>query len=535
MAKGEYILNVGDDNVVLTRIVDRRVVNAWLGSPDPAMAQEELGEALAEDPKGRISVIIDTLDQSFKEEEIPKVSVLDRRKVLARHINMAFPGANLRGARLVTETEKKTLIYEFASVPLDGRIPGWVDFVESLPNEKGGYYAIASENGDMLAGLLPKDLSVEEGKTHWRHMIGVNATGGLRQIIEKSGRLCLTRLTQAPPSETPPDEFADMIVRDFKATITYIRRLGYQVGDPLDLIVLTTQENKAVLENFTWDGARSVAVYTPYEAGALLGLGSIGREDQAFCDVLHAAWFASKRRPALPLTRSLAMGDAKDDLREIAYLIAPYAAGLAAVAVLGWAGWTGYQLYDFNTRNAVLQAQLAQATATVKHEQAQVAGLPYEVAKMHNILDVDASLDAGKVNMLPALQDIGQALQTDAVVVDFKFVNGADGIGQQNTGPGARAAAQKADYTVTVRLKLAEVITKADEAVATARRIETRLNSAFGNGYTVQMTVEPLATQSAPDSRGGLTTLVSTAGESQQAARSDEPFFTEFRITKVAR
>src|SRR5882762_9132862 len=106
MAKGEYVLDIGDDNVVLTRFVDKKVANAWLGSPDPAMAQEELGEALAEDPKGRISVLIDTLDQSYKEEEIPKVSILDRRKVLARHINMAFPGANMRGARIIKETDK---------------------------------------------------------------------------------------------------------------------------------------------------------------------------------------------------------------------------------------------------------------------------------------------------------------------------------------------------------------------------------------------------------------------------------------------
>ena len=66
MAKGEFVLNIGDDNVVLTRLVDGKVANAWLGSPDPAMAIEELGEALATDSKGRISVLVDTLDQSFK-------------------------------------------------------------------------------------------------------------------------------------------------------------------------------------------------------------------------------------------------------------------------------------------------------------------------------------------------------------------------------------------------------------------------------------------------------------------------------------
>src|SRR3954464_1186181 len=99
MAKSEFVLSIGDDNVVLTKLVDRKVDNAWLGSPDPAMAQEELGEALATDPKARLAGLIDTLDPSFKEEEMPRVGVLDRRKVVARHINMAFPGANLRGAR----------------------------------------------------------------------------------------------------------------------------------------------------------------------------------------------------------------------------------------------------------------------------------------------------------------------------------------------------------------------------------------------------------------------------------------------------
>ena len=303
MAKGHYILNVGDDNVVLVRLNDGKVANAWLGSPDPAMATEELGEALAEDPKAEISVLIDTLDQSFKEEELPRVNILDRRRVLARHINLAFPGQNLRGARLAAQTTKKTLIYDLASIPLEGRVLGWLDFVNSLPNPKNGSFALAAENVDIVGALVPKSAQPAEGEAQegnrWRHLIAINVTGGLRQIIEKNGRLCLTRLTQAPPAETPPAEFADMIARDFKATITYIRRLVYVVGDPLDLVVLTTPENKSVMEDMAWDGARSVSIYTPYEAGLMLDLGSLGREDQPYSDVLHAAWFASKPLPAM--------------------------------------------------------------------------------------------------------------------------------------------------------------------------------------------------------------------------------------------
>lgn len=532
MARSEYVLSIGDDNVVLTKLVDKKVANAWLGSPDPAMAQEELGEALAEDPKAKLSVIIDTLDQASKEEEVPKVSILDRRKVLARHINMAFPGQNLRGARLVAETDKKTLIYEFASVPLDGRMPGWVDFVESLPNEKGGYFAIAPENADLVKALAPKDVPPpEEGKNEWRHLIGVNVTGGLRQIITKNGRLCLTRLTQAPPQETPPEEFADMIVRDFKATITYLRRLGYQVGEPLDLVVLTSSENKQVLADLTWDGARSATVYTPYEAGMVLGLGSLGREDQAFGDVLHAAWFASKRRPLLPLTRSLAMGDTMDDIRELAFLSAPYAAGIAAAAVLVWAGWTTKQLMEFNDQNAELQIQLSQRTAALNAARAKAGGIPYEPARVRSALDVDKALDIGQIDIVPPLQALARALQSDAIVTTLSLDSTVLTQQPKVAAPGA-AAAEKSEYVLVASMQLPRVVVTADEAVAVTRRLETRLNESFGKDYRVQLTVAPLAAQATQKFTGGLSD--SEIGDAA-ASRSDEPFRAEFRISKVAR
>lgn len=533
MAKTEYVLNIGDDNVVLTKFSDGKVANAWLGSPDPAMATEELGEALAEDKKARVSVIIDTLDQSFKEEEVPKVSILDRRKLLARHINMAFPGANMRGARVVKETEKKTLIYEFASVPLDGRIPGWMDFVASLPNDKGGVHAIATENVDILKALAPKDVDPpEEGKNHWRHMIGINVTGGLRQIIEKNGRLSLTRLTQAPPADTPPEEFADMIVRDFKATITYIRRLGYQVGEPLDLVVLTTPENKAVLQDFDWEGARSVTVYTPYEAGAVLGLGSLGKEEQGFSDVLHAAWFVSKRKSILPLTRAAALGDTKDDLRELAFVAAPYAAGLLMAAALGWTAMTAYEFFEVDGQNEILQTQLNRANAALAQSQGSLATLPYTAVQVRNVIEVDDRLDANKVDFIPDLASIAAALETDAVVTNLAFTNVGAG-SALTTSTSARPAAGlpastgKVIYRLDVDVSLAPIITRAEEAVQVARRIQRNLTARFGKSYNVVMTVEPVGAQQTDNLTGGF-------GASEVVTtRATEAFKAAYRIERT--
>jgi hypothetical protein len=528
MAKGEYVLNIGDDNVVLIRLVNKRVANAWLASPDPATALEELSEALAEDKKGRVSVIIDTLDQANKEEEIPKVNILDRRKVLSRHITMAFPGSNLRGARLVGEGARNTLLYEFASVPLDGRVPGWIEFYESLPNEKGGIYAIASENVDIIRALAPKDAPPVEQGNHWRHMIGINVTGGLRQIIEKNGRLCLTRLTQAPPPDTPPGDFADMIVRDFKATITYLRRLGYAVGDPLDLVVLTTAANREVLDGMTWDGARSVTLLTPYEAGAMLGLGSIGPEDLASCDVLHAAWFASKRTPNLRLTRSVAMGDMKDDLRELGFFVAPYAAGLAAAAVLAWTGLTTADYLSASAQKEQLETQVAGLKASLSQQQASVASLPYDAGRLRNVFDVETAMDRGKTDVIPILVKLFDSLQSDAVVLDIGY-----GPGAGTSGQSGRGANQAQGQSVSVRMRLAAVITTAEEAVQAARRLEQRLVASFGQGYQVKMTQEPVAAQAAEALSGGLfsATEAGTAAAGR-SARADEPFYVAFTISQ---
>lgn len=526
MAK-EFILSIGDDNIVLIKLINKKVANAWLASPDSSTAQEELGEALSEDKKAKISIIVDTLDQTFREEEIPKVGILDRRKVLSRHINMAFPGQNMRGARLVTETANKTLLYEFASVPLDGRIPGWIDFYNSLPHPKGGVFALAAENVDLVAALARQDAEPDaptEGN-RWRHLIGINVTGGLRQIIEKNGRLSLTRLTQAPPPETPPDDFADMIARDFKATITYLRRLGYTVGDPLDLVVLTSEANKQALQGLAWEGARMVTILTPHEAAQKLGLGSIGPEDQAHCDVLHAAWFASKRRPILPLTKAVAIGDAKDDIRELAFAASPFLAAAAAVGLIAWTGFAVYELLNANEEIATLEAQLQQQQARLAEEQVKVKALPYEPDVVRNLFKVEDALEAGKLDVIPPLGRIFEALQGDAVVLNLNVLSPASAV----RSPGAPAPT---GLTININTRLADVVTKAEEAAKIAVMLERRLVERFGQGYRVRMTKEPVSAQASEELSGG---LESSADATTAEVVRDERFFADYEIIQGGR
>ena len=300
----------------------------------------------------------------------------------------------------------------------------------------------------------------------------------------------------------------------------------------LDLVVLTTQDNKGALDNLTWEGARSVSIYTPSEAAATLGLGSIGREDQAYCDVLHAAWFAGKNKAILPLTRSAALGSAKDDLRDLAFAAAPYAAAIAVIGLLGWTGWAGYDTYTTSQDTAAQEQKLAMLRGSLSKEQAGIGLLPYDAKRMRNVLEVNDALQAGRIDFAPAFQAVAGALQGDAVVMGLK-VNGPDtasgaAAGGRNTGPAAL-------YTISVGMRLADVITRAEEAVQVSRRIEARLNTAFGKGHTVKMTREPVAAQASVALTGNLFSSEANATESvaQPGSGRDEHFFIEFQIVRT--
>ena len=521
MARGQFILSVGDDNVVLTHFVNGQIKNAWIADPDPDLAHEELGEALATDKKADIGILVDTLDQTYQQDDLPKVGFLDRRKIVNRHMALEFAGQNLRGAKLIKENPNKTLTYQFVSIPNDGRLAGWINFVVSLPNELTGYFALATEAVTMLEQLTPEELEPVEEGNHWRHIIGVNVTGGFRQIIEKNGSMGFTRLTQAPPEDTPPPEFADNINRDFKATVTYIKRLGYVAGDTLDLVIITSPDIKESLSGLDWADTRSVTVLTPLEAAEKLDLGSIGNEDQAFCDILYAAWLANQRQPALKLSRA-AVGDTYEDLRDLAFFLSPYAAGLAVAATVIYTGFAYFQASQLQEQQLALASQLNQARTIQTDTEQQNETLPFAADEMRSTFAVVESLESDQIDLTTDLQHIFEALDGDGVVISMDLLAQASG----GRGP----VTATVPYELNIRMQLDSLILTAEEALEVSRRIEARLRDNFDDNYEVEMTLEPTGAQAEESLSGDL--LGGLGDSAAGSIEADEPFYAEYRVVR---
>jgi len=354
----KFILTVGDEGAVLVQLRGSDLTDAVFIGPESEDGLGVLTGYLRSDTRAEIVVVADVLEQMYREEQMPKVGRFDRANVLKRRLEMAFPHDRLRaalplpGGRMI-----------FASLPETEAIRQWVEFLESLPNPVTGFCLMPLESAGIAAELGP---SVEgETRQVWRVLVSQQATSGFRQIFETEGRMVVTRLSQTPSAELTPEAAAQLIERELRSSISYVKRLGYSDQDRLDLIVLGTQEICRAVEERDLPVA-SLAAYTPYQAGLLLGLGEVAPEDSGLADVLHAQWLAMKRRALLTLpTAALRERLVYDRIFRFGFATS---AALSLIAIAELVS-LGLDAFDTRTTTDVLETQLAterQATEIIR-------------------------------------------------------------------------------------------------------------------------------------------------------------------------
>lgn len=411
------VLVVGGEGVTLfgptVRGIEREAALSW----DVPNFDQQLEEALTEQNRGdSVLVLFDGADQTYrKEENIPKLSFFDRERFIKRKLEQSFPSYPVRASMHIKPAGEQPF-YLFVALPETDRIDNIAADMLEAGVQLSGFGLLPAESVGLVKALAGKVFN--DGKpSRWAVLISQHETGGLRQVVVKNGNLALTRITPTSDAGVHGPGWADEVVREFRATLTYIARFGYTAEEGLDVIVVCSSIEK----QFFSDKSLPVTNFqclTPAEALAAIGSKGVSLGETNFGDVLHAAWVAKKHGLAVPVV--------VPSLQRIMVprKMARIASGLLAVALIALGFFVSTQYSDYiSTKNETMQSQ--RQKELLDQEYAQDAKVfdayPVKPQVIRSVLAVKQLVTDNSVNITPTLNALRAALDNDIKLTNLSF------------------------------------------------------------------------------------------------------------------
>ncbi|TAN52094.1 MAG: hypothetical protein EPN26_08335 [Rhodospirillales bacterium] len=406
----KFVLVIGDEGAVLVHVVRGNVKNAWFVPIDSEEGPEAIREYLATDKRIPLFVEVDVVEQLYREELLPKSNPFDHPKVLKRRLELAYQTEEMKAAKPIIRKGMTQKPYLFMALPMSDWLKKWTLFLETVPNPVEAYALLPMESLGLVEALAPPS----DAKTdkHWRMFISQEVTGGFRQIIQLNGQFILTRMTPKPAEEDTAEDVSQLIEREFKSSISYIKRLGYGENDHLDLVAVVGAPIREALYQRELP-VTSLSILTPFEAGKRLGYEKVADPDSPYGDMLHAVWLARKTKP--PLKLATAAMKKRQQMRQVEKIMP-----VAAMAV------TAFQLYyagDILYSNYELSAELEARKQTLAERQSQVAKLEGDIGKsevpfekMLSLISAKQALDAQRFDWPELLRKLDTAIEGRAII-----------------------------------------------------------------------------------------------------------------------
>ncbi len=415
--KNAFVLSCGDHGTVLTLVRGGRAEDAWVGSNDPARFEETFSEPLKALSHLRVYLLLDVVEQIYREEDLPRLNPFDQGKIVRRHLRMTF-GRDMLKAALPQGRGSRRIgrPYLMIGVPLEEKINGMIAALEAVKNPFGGVFLLPLESRQ-LARQLAASAAANEPPARWQVLVGYNATGGMRQIVLRNGRFVMTRMMPVPFSEETgrPELSAADIRRDFEATLGYLRRRGYTRADALDAVFLASSRLGEALRAQKWP-ARSVCVLTPDEAANRLGLGSVSPHREACADVLHALWFVLRRK-------RLRFIPPKEETRIRRRLVGLAGVAVASILTLGTALYLGKTALDLYRTEVTLSEATATRNMLLRQKRDKEKNkAPLNADRMRRLLAAHAIMRPKAEMTIPGVfAALGEVLPADVPVTALHY------------------------------------------------------------------------------------------------------------------
>ena len=368
--------------------------------------------------KKPVLILNDMVEQHYRKERVVRVGVgfVDRSAMVQRKLNVAFPNYSIRSAFPLKEKIPKTDsqpaadIYIFAAVANSDQVTQAIDATKKSMASVAAFCLLPVESSDMVKALSAK-VGAKKGrkKNVWSVFVGQHRNGSLRQVLTKNGEIALTRMSPISETDDDPEVWANDLYQEFKSTISYLSRFGYDPDDGLDVYVIANPAPAEALRSIFEEDC-DLHILGLDEAAKALGI-NIGKQaDMRYADVLHVAWAGRKGRFILPMKATQV--DEVSRPRQAAMLVGLFL--FAGVSYLGYQGisqLSGLASVVSEIDNS--KQQKAQLEAQYQREMQRLEGVGFDVRLVQGALSVHENFEKERIQVLDVYKGVGQALGKD--------------------------------------------------------------------------------------------------------------------------
>lgn len=408
----KQILIVGNDGVHLY-VLNGKKISLFRDFSDAGGNLSGELKAAFKSLKMPLIVLFDVVEQQYRRENIPKVGFTDKSKVIGRRLAMAFPQQQMRAYLLSKQKgrENEGLVALFAGLAPNLAIVQIMDAILSSEVYIEGAGLLPLESTAMTVKLFEelRKNSKSRRPARWTILMSHHKTGGLRQIIVKEDELALTRMTPIVIDTNRAEAFADEVVREFNATLTYLSRFGYVPSDGLELCIIGIPAVNQRLRQYQLP-VNELYTLTPMEAGNLLKLKPMLAQDMAgYGEIIHAGWVAMQRGLAVSLSSPLI-----DKIKKARQFARFANIGLfLGILYLGWQLWNlQSNIMDLKSDISMQRSQQVSLQGDLDALTKKLDTLKYEPEKIKTLMGVYEEYQKLNIDIQPTLNALLPMLNT---------------------------------------------------------------------------------------------------------------------------
>lgn len=352
-----------------------------------------------------ISIILDTIDQSYKRKSYPGIKKTDLAKIIKRE--MANDGDRESFKNFIFLENKKATKTQLGiknvgkqeclmvSASNSEAITKWLDFAMEMPNPLKGIYMAPIESFRIYS-LLKDDIKIkssvkDKNITSICFMILQSKVSGVKQMIFSDQGIIFTRSVNY---DFKSPDFLAKYEQDVYSTFEYLKRLFPEIRiSEIDIVNIFSNE---ILDSLKKIGSSELNIinYSPADVATKLKYKKLLPDNAQFCDLLISKTFAGNKKILKFTTPKIqSLNNFFTALQVSYYLNILLIAGIILTCL-------GILFFDNKAKKALSEAEEENMIATSEFQRisAPTNNLQSQLTEDGNVITIERIIDFGKIN-----------------------------------------------------------------------------------------------------------------------------------------